>query len=47
MESQLVESHKKLYQLDMEKNTRESRIRMFKERITELERAIEADQGRE
>ncbi len=47
MESQLVESHKKLYQLDMEKNTRESRIRMFKERITELERAREADQARE
>jgi len=47
MESQLVESHKKLYQLDMEKNTRESRIRMFKERITELERAIEADRARE
>ncbi len=47
MESQLVESHKKLYQLDMEKNTRESRIRMFKERITELERATEADQNRE
>jgi chromosome segregation protein len=47
MESQLVESHKKLYQLDMEKSTRESRIRMFKERITELERAREADQARE
>jgi chromosome segregation protein len=47
MESQLVESHKKLYQLDMEKNTRESRIRMFKERITELERGVEADKARE
>lgn len=47
MESQLVESHKRLYQLDMEKNTRESRIRMFKERITELEHAIEADLGRQ
>jgi chromosome segregation protein len=47
MESQLVESHKRLYQLDMEKNTRESRIRMFKERIAELERAIEADTGRQ
>ncbi|HTZ53162.1 MAG TPA: AAA family ATPase, partial [Spirochaetia bacterium] len=47
MESQLVESHKRLYQLDMEKNTRESRIRMFKERIAELEHAIEADLGRQ
>ena len=47
MESQLVESHKKLYQLDMEKNTRESRIRMFSERIAELERSIEADAARE
>jgi len=47
MESQLVESHKRLYQLDMEKNTRESRIRMFKERIAELERAVEADIGRQ
>jgi len=47
MESQLVESHKKLYQLDMEKNTRESQIRMFKERIAELERSIEAESARE
>ncbi|MGA2477311.1 MAG: AAA family ATPase, partial [Spirochaetia bacterium] len=47
MESQLVESHKKLYQLDMEKNTRASQIRMFRERITELERNIEADAVRE
>jgi chromosome segregation protein len=47
MESQLVESHKKLYQLDMEKNTRENQIRIFRERITELERSIEADQVRE
>jgi chromosome segregation protein len=47
MESQLVESHKKLYQLDMEKNTRESRIRMFRERIGELERSIETDTARE
>ena len=37
MESQLVESHKKLYQLDMEKNTRENQIRMYHERITELD----------
>ena len=47
MESQLVESHKKLYQLDMEKNTRESQIRMLRERVTELERNIDADAARE
>ena len=47
MESQLVESHKKLYQLDMEKNTRENQIRLFRERITELERSIESDEFRE
>ncbi len=47
MESQLVESHKKLYQLDMEKNTRANQIHIFRERIAELERSIEGDQGRE
>jgi chromosome segregation protein len=47
METQLVESHKKLYQLDMEKNTRDSQVRMYRERITELERNIEADAARE
>ena len=47
MESQLVESHKKLYQLDMEKNTRVSQVRMYRERITELERNIDADAVRE
>lgn len=47
MTSQVVEAHKKLYQLDMEKNTRNSQIRMFGERVTELERTIEADASRE
>ncbi len=47
MESQLVESHKKLYQLDMEKNTRDGQIRMYRERIGELERTIEAGAARE
>ncbi|HYW84624.1 MAG TPA: AAA family ATPase, partial [Spirochaetia bacterium] len=47
MESQLVESHKKIYQLDMERTTRESQVRMYSERITELERNIEADTLRE
>lgn len=47
MESQLVESNKKLFQLDMEKNTRENQIRMYRERVGELERTIEADASRE
>jgi chromosome segregation protein len=47
MESELVESNKRLYQLDMEKNTRESQIRMYRERIAELDRSIEAETGRE
>jgi chromosome segregation protein len=47
MESQLVESHKKLYQLDMEKNTRENQVRMYLERVTELERKVESDTLRE
>jgi chromosome segregation protein len=47
MEAQLVESHKKLYQLDMEKNTRDSRIHMYRERISELERGIEANTQRQ
>jgi chromosome segregation protein len=46
MESQLVESHKRLYQLDMEKNTRDSQIHMFRERVTELEHGIEANTQR-
>jgi len=36
-----------LFRSDMEKNTRESRIRMFKERIAELEHSIQADLGRQ
>ena len=36
-----MEAHKKLYQLDMEKNTRKSQIRMLRERVTELERTID------
>ena len=47
MESQLVESHKKLYQLDMEKNTRDSQIHMYRERISELERGIVANTQRQ
>ncbi len=47
MESQLVETHKKVYQLDMEKNTRENQIHIYRERIGELDRSMEADQVRE
>jgi len=47
MESQLVESHKKLYQLDMEKNTRANQVHIYRERIAELARSMEADQVRE
>ncbi len=47
MESQLVESHKRLYQLDMEKNTRDNQVRMYRERVGELERTLEADEIRE
>jgi chromosome segregation protein len=47
MESQLVESNKRLFQLDMEKGTRESQLRMLGERVSELERTIEADGARE
>jgi chromosome segregation protein len=47
MESQLVESHKRLYQLDMEKSTRDSQIHMYRERIGELARKEEADAARQ
>jgi chromosome segregation protein len=47
MESQLVEAHKRLYQLDMEKNKRESQIRMYRERVGELGRSTEAETARE
>ena len=47
MESQLVESHKKLYQLDMEKSTRANQVHIYRERMAELARSIEADQVRE
>ena len=46
MESRLVESHKKLYQIDMEKNTRDNQVRIYRERVAELERSIEADEVR-
>jgi chromosome segregation protein len=47
MESQLVESNKRIFQLDMERETRENQVRMYRERVSELERTIEADALRE
>jgi chromosome segregation protein len=47
MESQLVEANKKIFQLDMERETRENQVRMYRERVGELERTIEADALRE
>ncbi|HUI69476.1 MAG TPA: AAA family ATPase [Spirochaetia bacterium] len=47
MESQVVESYKKLYQLETEKNTRANQIRVFCERIVELESSIEASKAQE
>jgi chromosome segregation protein len=47
MESQLVESNKRLYQLDMEKTKRDSQIRMYRERTGELERSAEAETVRQ
>ncbi|MCX5737879.1 MAG: chromosome segregation protein SMC, partial [Proteobacteria bacterium] len=47
MERQLVESTKRLYQLDLEKSTRDGTLRMVRERIAELGRSIEAEEARE
>ncbi|HVY55078.1 MAG TPA: chromosome segregation protein SMC, partial [Thermodesulfobacteriota bacterium] len=47
MESRLVESQKKTFQLEMEKKARENQIRLFRERIVELESAVEGNKGRE
>ena len=47
MERELVESTKRLYQLDLERTTRDGTLRMVRERIAELGRAIEAEQARE
>ncbi len=46
MEASLVENQKKLYRLDLEKNHRDSQIKILKERIGELERKIAADEER-
>ncbi len=47
MERELVESTKRLYQLDLEKTTRDGTLRMVRERIAELGRAIETEEARE
>ena len=47
MESQLIEKQKKLYGIDLEKNNKDSQIKILKERIHELERKIREDELRE
>ncbi|MBN2533528.1 MAG: AAA family ATPase [Spirochaetales bacterium] len=47
MESKLVEHQKSLYGIGLEKNNKESQIRILKERTGELERKIEIDRSRE
>jgi chromosome segregation protein len=47
MERALVESSKRLYQLDLEKTARDGALRMERERIAELGRSIEAEEARE
>ncbi len=47
MESNLIEKQKKLYKLDLEKNNRDSQLKILKERIEELNRKIRDDENRE
>ncbi len=46
MESNLIEKQKKLYKLDLEKNNRDSQLKILKERIEELNRKIRYDENR-
>jgi chromosome segregation protein len=46
MESRLIDNQKKLYGIELEKNAKESQIKIFKERIIEHERKIEYDKAR-
>jgi chromosome segregation protein len=46
MESKLIDNQKKLYGIELEKNSKESQIKIFKERIEEHERKIEYDRAR-
>jgi len=47
MERKLVESTKRLYQLDLERASRDGTLRMVRERIAELRRSIETDEARQ
>ena len=47
MERRLVESTKRLYQLDLERSSRDGTLRMVRERIAELRRSIETDEARQ
>ena len=46
MESHLIESQKKLYQIELEKNSKENQIAMLQERREEIERQIASEQDR-
>ncbi len=46
MEASLVENQKKLYRVDLEKNHRDSQMRILRERVGELERKIAAEEER-
>ena len=46
MESHLIENQKKLYQVDLERNSRESQITMLGERSEEIDQRITSEQDR-
>ncbi|MBN2552345.1 MAG: AAA family ATPase, partial [Spirochaetales bacterium] len=46
MESHLIENQKKLYQIDLEKNSRENQITMLRERQEEIHQQIASEQDR-
>lgn len=47
METKLIENQKKLYGIDLQKNSRDSQIQILNERRQEVERQIEADMEKE
>jgi chromosome segregation protein len=46
MESRLIERQKKLYQIDLDRNSKDNQIRMLAERVEEIERRISSGQER-
>ena len=46
MESHLIENQKKLYQVDLERNSRENQIGMLRERREEIQKQIASEQDR-